>query len=70
MQAIAEGNAKAFEAMSGLQVEQIKFRQDARNNYLQGLSSVAGIKKHADIVIDNDKYLDDFLNEAIKKIGL
>ncbi|MBP7837306.1 AAA family ATPase [Candidatus Saccharibacteria bacterium] len=50
--------------------EEFKKREDAEDGGVNSKFSIAGIKKHADIVIDNDKNLDDFLNEAIKKIGL
>lgn len=50
--------------------EEFKKREDLENGQVNSEFSIAGIKKRADIVIDNDKDLGDFLEAAVKAIGL
>jgi hypothetical protein len=50
MEAIASGDAKAYEVISGLQLKQLEMRQSARQKYFENIMSVAGLAgKQADI---------------------
>jgi hypothetical protein len=53
MQAIAEGDAKAFDTISQLQLKQLELRQNARDKYFEKLTATAGlIGQRANIVKD------------------
>ena len=45
-------------------------RESEENGGINSQFSILGIKERADIVLDTDMDLQDFLNEAIKALGL